>query len=250
MPLLGTYPHVANPLLVEPDATREQALRELERFAKPARETGLGVDLVVRAGRITDEIVDLASELPADLLVMGTHGRGGFKRWALGSVTEKILREAPCPVLTVSHQQETRVGPVPFKRVLCATDFSPSAGSALRYALKLTQEAQGHLILLNVVEDMPVRQTRRRSTAESSVVGRELMNEAWSRLRAAVPSDARNWCHTEEIVTRGRAPEEIVRIAREGEADVVVMGVHGRSALDLMMFGSTTHHVVRVASCP
>ena len=53
-----------------------------------------------------------------------------------------------------------------------------------------------------------------------------------------------------ESSTRGRAHEEIVRIAREREAQVVVMGVHGRSALDLMMFGSTTHHVVRAASCP
>lgn len=250
MPLIGAYPYVANPLLVEPEATREQALLELECFVMPARRAGLRADLVVRVGWPRDEILDLACGLPADLLVMGTHGRGGFKRLVLGSVTDKVLRSAPCPVLTVSNQERTLTGVAPFKRILCATDFSPSAASALRYALSLAQEAQGDLILVNVLEDLPVQPIRPRPLAESSDMGRGLMDDAWSRLRAAVPLAARDWCRTEEIVTRGRAHEEIVRIAREREAQVVVMGVHGRSALDLMMFGSTTCHVVRAASCP
>jgi hypothetical protein len=64
-----------------------------------------------------------ATALPADLLVLGTHGRSGFERWVLGSVTEKVLRTALCPVLTVPKDSGD-AAPVLFRRVVCAIDFS------------------------------------------------------------------------------------------------------------------------------
>jgi nucleotide-binding universal stress UspA family protein len=69
-------------------------------------------------------------------------------------------------------------------------------------------------------------------------------------LQALVPGHARGCCRTEELVTVGRPHEEIVRLARDRDADLIVMGVHGRSALNLALFGSTVNQVVRHASCP
>ena len=73
----------------------------LEALAAPAASVGVPVRFGVYEGSVVAEILERARSWPADLVVMGTHGRGGFERWMLGSVTEKVLRKAPCPVLTV-----------------------------------------------------------------------------------------------------------------------------------------------------
>lgn len=70
------------------------------------------------------------------------------------------------------------------------------------------------------------------------------------KLHALVPDEARAWCETEEVAALGRAYEEIVRMARERDADLIVLGVHGRSALNVVLFGSTANQVVRNATCP
>jgi len=94
-------------------------------------------------------IIDQALSKKADLIVMGTHGRRGFKRLLLGSVTEAVLREAPCPVLTVPADARA---PLPeagtFKRILCPIDFSPSALQALNgRATVLVKPVDARLVL-------------------------------------------------------------------------------------------------------
>jgi nucleotide-binding universal stress UspA family protein len=74
---------------------------ELERWADQARKRNMTVRTVIRKGPAPAEIVALAAEERADLVVMGTHGRGGVSRVLLGSVADRVLRTAPCPVLTV-----------------------------------------------------------------------------------------------------------------------------------------------------
>jgi nucleotide-binding universal stress UspA family protein len=185
-------------------------------------------------------ILERARTLPADLVVMGTHGRGGFDRLALGSVTEEILRKAPCPLLTISRPAQG-VQPLPlFKRILCASDFSESAVRALDFALSLAQEADARLILLHVLEWLPNLKEARES----------LERDAYRQLREAVPGSARNWSQPEEKVTAGKAHREILRVAQEEQAELIVQGVQGKNAVDRMVFGSTAHHVVREAICP
>jgi nucleotide-binding universal stress UspA family protein len=79
---------------------------------------------------------------------------------------------------------------------------------------------------------------------------RLIAEDARNRLRQSIPEDAREWCEIEERVTCGKPYREIVRAANDSAAELVVMGVHGRGAVDLMLFGSTTQHVVREAACP
>jgi nucleotide-binding universal stress UspA family protein len=80
--------------------------------------------------------------------------------------------------------------------------------------------------------------------------GRQVKRDALTRLKAAIPSEARVWCTPEEFVTMGKAHREILRVATETGAELIVMGVQGRGAVDLMLFGSTTNEVIRTASRP
>jgi nucleotide-binding universal stress UspA family protein len=244
----GTYLDYVNPALLDANA-RERATADVDAFVAPARAAGVRADTLVRDGGPAQEILAAAEALPADLIAMGTHGRRGFSRLMLGSVTEKVLRGAGCPVLTAPHEDRAFSGPAPFKRILCATDFSPAAESALQYALSLAQEAQGTLILLHVVEDVPAQElSRHASEVPASSSGLE--EDTRRRLRAAIPASARDWCQTEEIVRCGQPRKEILRVAEAREAQLIVLGVHGRSTLDRMLFGSNAHRIVREAPCP
>jgi nucleotide-binding universal stress UspA family protein len=241
------------PLPAAGAATDLEAVREaLRDFARPAAQAGLNVETVAAEGAAVLGILEQAQSLPADLLVMGTHGRGGFVGWALGSVTEKVLRRAPCPVLSVrpAEPAEAPGGSAPlFRRILCPVDFSPSSERALAYALSLAQEADSRITLLHVLE-WPAEEPSQPARFSVEDYRQVLAAEAKERLRALVPDAARNWCEPEEAVVLGKAHREILRLAKERQSDLIVMGVQGRGALDLALFGSTTHHVVRGASCP
>ena len=102
------FPYMQEPVLPSPDV-RKQALEELDRFVETTRGIGIATEVVLEEGDSVEEILATAERLPADLIVMGTHGRRGFERLVLGSVAEKVLRKSPCPVLTVSSSPE-RVG--------------------------------------------------------------------------------------------------------------------------------------------
>jgi len=244
------WPYV-HPISEEP-ATHQQLSAELRRFAEPAQAAGIATKLALREGVATAEILKEARACAADLIVMGTHGRRGFERWAMGSVAEEVLRKAPCPVMTGSVRRPPRLPPVPFQRILCAVDVDLSKPSrrALEYALSLAQEAKAHLTLLHVLEWFPQEVPRPDTCFNVVEYSRFLEREARERLQSAVPLEARQSCQPEEIVTTGKAYEEILRVAEEQKIDLVVMGVHERSALDLIFFGSTTNRVVRDALCP
>lgn len=247
----ATFPPGVSPLTLEP-MSHERLLEELRRFAEPAAAAGLRFDTVVRDGSAVGEVLDLARTLPADLLVMGTHGRGGFERLVLGSVAEKVLRKACCPVFTVPQPAEGVPAGTPplFRRILCAVEFSPSSMKALDYALSVAQEANASLTVVHVVEWSPDDEVREHRHFDVPGYRRYLEEEARGLLRRAIPEEARLWCEPHEVVAVGKAHQEILHAAREAKADLIVMGVQGRGAADLMLFGSTTHHVIRESQCP
>jgi nucleotide-binding universal stress UspA family protein len=212
------------------------------------------VSIVVREG--TDargEILEEAAACGASLIVMGTHGRSGLEHMLLGSITEKVLRKAPCPILVVPPSAELAdVTRAPaFKRILCAVDFSASSLRAVNWALELAQEADAKLTLLRAIEP-PVALREAVFSSDTDVDRMHAAAEAESlrRLRELVPADARTYCTLTTRVDEGKPAREIVRVAAAENADLIVMGVHGRGAVDLMVFGSNTNHVIRSAACP
>lgn len=247
-------PAYAEPVtpLIMPVVDREALLEDLRRFAEPARAAGIQTTPVLREGNTVAEILEQARTWPADLVVVGTHGLGGFERLMLGSVTEKLLRKAPCPVLTVPPQAKSPFPGEPeiFKRILCPIDFSASSSKALNYALSLAQETNGSLVLIHVLEGFAEPEPIALGHFTVPEYRRHLEHDAREQLRNLVPKDARDWCEPTEIVVVGKAYREILRVAEEKRADLIVMGVQGRGIADLTFFGSTTNHVVRAATCP
>jgi nucleotide-binding universal stress UspA family protein len=240
---------------------RERLTKAIATFVEASEEPDIPIEVAISqtAGSTANEILNQASAMRADLLVMGTHGRSGFDRLVLGSVTEKVLRKAQCPVLIVpAHAPEAvPVAPVVFKRILCPVDFSDLSIHALNYAMSLAQEADARLTVLHVMMyDLEIEAPEMYETVMAdrrlTVADYRDRCEKYSRerLQTAVPETVRAYCTVETLLATGKPYREILRVAAEQQADLIVMGVQGRGAADLMVFGSTTQHVVRQADCP
>jgi nucleotide-binding universal stress UspA family protein len=206
---------------------------------------------IAEAGDPQATIIDQAILTKADLIVMGTHGRRGFKRLLLGSVTEAILREAPCPVLTVPPHPRAGVSEaVTFKRILCPIDFSPSALQALGFALDLARQADGRVTLLHVIEWLAEEEPRASTHFNVPEYRRFMVEDAQERLRSLVAEESRTWVEIDDVVAFGRAYREILRAAETKPADLIVIGAQGRGGIGLALFGSTTQQIVRGSTCP
>lgn len=238
--------------ILTPGEARDQTLTRLASFANCVKPEAVPVSFEARPGNAVPSILDLAKSLPSDLIVMGTYGRSGVDRLILGSVTEKVLRKSRCPVMVVPPPVSAAAESVPvlFERILCAIDFSAASSAALTFALSVAQEANAELIIMHVIENVPDTEHWKQGDPTLLRFILDAEADATRRLRESVPSDARNWCKPVEVLTTGKPYREILRVAREQDAHLIVMGVHGRSPIDLMFFGSTTHHVVRSATCP
>ena len=228
----------------------EELREELRLFAERGSAAGVAMDLLIREGAVVPMILEEARTIGADLIVIGTHGRSGFDHLLLGSVTEKVLRKAECAVMTVPPADRTAAPARGARTIVCAVDFSPASVKALDYALSLAQELPARLLLLHVLDWPAGRPIPRGFELEAIAYRGKAEEDSRARLHALVPDDARAWCETEELVTAGRPHEDIVRLARDRDADLIVMGVHGRSAVNLALFGSTANQVVRHATCP
>jgi nucleotide-binding universal stress UspA family protein len=226
-------------------ANRERLRGELYAFVEPVRKEGVKIRLELGEGIPSREILARAYAHEADLLVLGTRGRHGLQRWVLGSVTEHVLRRAPCPVLTVSPAAET-LPSARFETVLCPVDFSPTSAQTVHAASALAEEAQARLVLLHVIEGSTYPPIRVPPGFDVATYRKEVATEVSGRLWRLLPEGGGA---TEVAVTWGAPHHQIVRQARERHAGLVVIGAHG-GALDSALLGSTSHCVVRRASCP
>jgi nucleotide-binding universal stress UspA family protein len=230
--------------------TREEIERDLETFVRPVQAAQVKTTATVTTGGPARSILETADRIQANLIVMGTHGASGFERLVLGSVTEKVLRKAKCPVLVVPRHADAPGGPkLLFRRILCAIDFSPCSNKAIAFGLSLAEEAGGALTFLHVVEGLD-HEPLENAHFNIPEYRQHLVADAERRLRSLVPTETRTWCECSSVVRTGKAYREILDTARTIDADLIVLGVRGRNAVDLALFGSTTNHVVRSADCP
>lgn len=228
------------------EAMRTALEEELGWWTARALNGRTGVVTDLREGPVVASIVEAAVDASADLIVMGSHGKSGFERLALGSVTEKVLRKAPCPVLVVPAAADADVRVAPARRVVCATDFSSPAARAVEYARLFARAARAPLSLVSVV-DWPFGET----TGSDPVtrLRQNLEQEATETLNR-LAGEGSDDTPCEIVVRRGKPAREIVAVASESRADLIVIGVSGRGAVDLAVLGSTAHQVLREAPCP
>jgi len=235
---------------IEYPISREDILAEVMRVAIDQAGVARDATFAAESGDPVTTIVDQALATSADLIVMGTHGRSGFKRFLLGSVAEHLLREAPCPVMTIPpHARAETADAVTFKTILCPMDFSPSAMQALRSALALARQDRGTVTLFHVIEWLSEHEPRAQ-TLFTVGEGPMMIEDAQERLRSLVTSESVEWCAIAPQVVGGSPSRKIIEAAESGSADLIVMGAQGLGGLRLALLGSTTQQVVRGASCP
>ena len=225
----------------------DQMRARLDDWLLPATAARLPSEARVCEGQPAESILAVAQSLPADLIVIGSHGKSGFERFVLGSVTERTLRNAVCPVLTVPPRVVT-AAKLPFRRILCPVDFSNPSLSALQTAFSMAEEADARLMVLHVI-DWPENESMSAAAMDRELLG-DIERQAVQRLESFITDESRVWSRPESRVTIGKAYREILSTAEDMAADLIVIGVHGRNAVGLTLFGSTTNQVVRRASCP
>lgn len=243
------------PLPAELDYGRQNAERNMENFLRRSLLGDVPHEVLLEQGRIWDILPALIQRDEIDLLVLGTHGRGGLKKVLLGSVAEELFRLALCPVLTVGPAVPAEPACAKqFRRILFATDFGVASLQALQYAISLAVQSGARLMLLHVVTPVPVAEIGPywypgTDFIEQQKYARERYID---RLQELIPPHANLPFDPEFLVEFDFAPDAIVKMAAVLQADVIVMGVNqaasARASAHLPW--ATAHEVVCHAGCP
>jgi|HubBroStandDraft_2_1064218.scaffolds.fasta_scaffold117953_3 nucleotide-binding universal stress UspA family protein len=222
----------------------ETAQAYLERL--DSQLAGVPHDTMIERALGVWEAVERAIEnLPADLVVLGTHGRTGAEKRLLGSVAEQIFRRSPVPVLTIGPKvRQGMHSAAEFHRVIFATDFTPWSSAAAPYAVWFAEESRGPLILLHVIK--PLAQDRNATPPELSVA------EAIHKLYETVPAYTAFARAPEVAVEFGDPGERVVQIAKQRHADLLVLGARASADPEAVthLSRATAHKVVAHAPCP
>lgn len=236
--LLGQHPLDLLLLRVasDPDGATE-AQQSLEDATDRLARSPAAVTPVLAFGRPEQEIVRCADQRGADLIAMSTHGRSMMARLLVGSVTDRVIRTSPVPVL-VLHPPTMSIDRVSSPtgrklRILAPLDGSAFAEEAARMVISLLSPALVELSLVCVVST-PLRDTP---------VAREILDEAMARL-------AKPGLDMSTTILTGAAASQIDALAVEGGYDLVVMSTHGHGMLTRSLVGSVTDHVVRTSEVP
>lgn len=233
------------------DATLEESREEITAYLRDVQQRLAGLEVnvqtIVAQGDIAGAVVDQAAEADADLIVMTTHGYSGITRWMLGSVAERVLRGAPCPVLVIRED-------VPLNHVLITLDGSPLAEAALEPGLALAQMLGSRATLLRVdyeeqlgsVELGLLELVDGGLCRELEITERERLNYY---LECVAEKAARPGVPIDTVVLTGRPAETILDFLEREQVDLVVMATHGYSGLRRWVYGSVTEKVLRGVSC-
>lgn len=230
-----------DPLPLEADGTWLQDQHKLAEFVQSDWLEKTAYEPFMERGDLWSVISDVIEKKKIDLVVVGTHGRRGFRKLVLGSNAERIYRQAGCPVLTIGP----KVPPLDHpdwkpKQILFPTDGSESSLHALPHALSLAEENQASLTLLRLIPLVPWQY----QTSEGDA--------ARQALQALVPPEANDWCKPEFVVGFEFPTEGILTFAEHRKVDLIVLGVRRAAAAEM-----TAHlpwpiasQVVSLAHCP
>ncbi|MFB1066701.1 universal stress protein [Natrinema sp. H-ect4] len=222
----------------EDDPVAEQIVDEGMAWFEDAGATVIGE---IRSDSPTGEIADYASEIDADVIVIGTHGRHGIQRLVLGSVTEAVVRDGEVPVLVVSPDGELDVR-YPYQTIVVGVDGSEHSLAAVKRAVSFASP-HATIHVLSVIDVTPVVADER-IKAQFETAAKTIVNDAEAAARAAGANDV----ETEVLI--GPPAREIRSKAADVGADLIAVGTHGRRGVDRLLLGSVAERVLRTAPTP
>lgn len=251
LPATTGYGEVIADLVEQQNKALEYAHEELIRIIGKQQ---IDWEPLISAGHTADEITRLAEKTSTDLVVTATHGRSGLKRLLLGSVTERLIRTLPCPMLIIPGTEQnatlTKASDFKPKRILIGCDFSKVSTLAFEYGLSLAQEFQAELHLVHVVEPPDYRHLDRSGLEYGKDISADFLDHLTRKLEKLMPDDARHWCTPKTILLRGKPDEKLIDYADSNNIDMIVLGVRGQGLVEKMLVGSTTDRVIRRSTCP
>lgn len=226
-----------------PDKSLAEARQAADRYLvglQAALEADVALRVETREGDVAGAVVDAAREASARLIIMSSHGYSGVKRWLLGSVAEKVLNAAPCPVWVVR-------APEPPRHVLITLDGSLLAEEVLQPALLVARSFGAQVTLLRVVPEIAVPEIEALNDYERDLGGRlldETVEEAADYLTLVADRCGDEGLELRTVVRSGPAAETILEYGERHEVDLVAMTTHGRTGLRRWIYGSVTHKVL------
>jgi len=247
-----------DPLPRDMDTTRLSAEQAVEKIDHELSAQRIPHHMLLERGSVREIILAEIKRSDIDLLIIGTHGRGGFKKLALGSFAEELLRLAPCPVLTVGPH----VRPPDTDRlqsILFATDFGPASTRAVPLALSLAEENAARLCFLNLISPMPIADVSLAAYAPPTYAADDMtewqvreQERARRKLVSLIPADAKLAHVPEYLVSADFTAEGILEAAQTHCVDLIIMGAnHAASArVAAHIPWAITHKVLSSAQCP
>lgn len=231
------------PLLEALDA---EATAVLQAGAARAARQSVEAQQIRLDGFPSRAIVEYARHVRVDAIVMGTHGRRGFDRFAVGSTAEDVIRTAAVPVFAVAPRAHVSGGTL--EHVLVAIDGSPASDVALTVASQWAKAEHARVTLCCVAERPGAHSGELDRAvdlqAETDRRAQELLDQGLSILRAAGDAACSG------LLRYGDAAAEIVAAAESCKADTIVMGTHGRAGLPRFILGSVAESVLRTSPVP
>ena len=239
------------------DAQFEPAATLVAKTADWLRSQGLQVTTAVEVGTPKSRIIDAAMQRHANLIVLGSHGRTALDRFLVGSVSDAVLRHAPCSVefvriaRSVPASERARQSPGGrVTKVLLAIDeskFSEAASQMLIEQVRPETEVQ----VLHVVEPMPLLAARERGGYDPAVEAPwDAQTEQATALVNSIAASLRlKRVNVATEFARGNPKSEILDAAEKWKADLIVLGSHGRTGLERFLLGSVSEAVARHAHC-
>ncbi len=224
--------------LQQEEELQEQVVTRLEKQLR-----GVPHQALSGIGNVGAVLRRLVREHDIDLIVVGSHGRTGARKLLMGSIAEKIFRQASCPVLAVGPKVvDQKRSVAELNDILFATDFGEGSAATASYAVSLAHEHQARLSLLHVIE-------RPHPGALSSEPASDLL---FHRLQELVPPDTDLVSHPGYIIQSGLPGERIVQFSIAHEIDLIVVGVHPHEAVSAVthLAHTTAQHIVTHAACP
>lgn len=206
--------------------------------------------MVLRGFSPYEEILSFAADNNVDLITMGTHGRNRLASFFLGSVAEKVVRHATCPVLTTKISSEKIKSLPTYNRLLVPTDFSDQSRRALQFAASLLDGQQGNIDILHVIED--VIHPAYYNSEKGSIF--ELVPDLKEKTKKSLQEITDELLPKDKmgrvVVQEGKIAQTITDYCDNEKIDMIVMGTHGMNFISQFLIGSVANRVLRNVACP
>ena len=207
----------------------------------------------IRAGRPYEQIINLAREINADLIALSTRGHSGLKHLLLGSTAERVVRNAPCPVLVArKRKQKAKASGEAFaiRTILVPTDFSQCSLAGTNYAAFLARKFGATLRLFHAMYAYTNYVFVDRAGIRLSGLAEAVEETARQEIHALKQMDFLRGLIVEADLLPGPTVDEICAAAGSLDVDLIVISTHGRTGLKHALIGSVAEHVVRYAERP